>query len=189
MICSGSGTGAGQYGTDVVAVNRAWTVLPDVTTTYEILAGFLFPILPNPVTSVVRPFSTVASDIVGGSTRVYFEKAFMLNTDGTTALTSPTITKQTDPSLLYAGGGALDIGVCGTLNDTNTCNPRLNPTTPTGVASYTSGAAPQSQTPPAQTAASNTAAQAQGFWMRLTLPAGLAPNNTSFLIRPAGNTT
>lgn len=189
MICSTSGTGAGQYGTDCVAVNRAWDTLPDATSNYSVFAGFLFPRLPSLITSVVRPFSTVASDIVGGSSRVYYEKAFMLNSDGTTALTSPILTKQTDPSLLYAGGGALDIAACTALNDTNTVTQRLNPSAPTGIGAFSSGAAPQSVVPVSQTAASFTAAQSQGFWLKLTLPAGLAPNNTSFLIRPAGNTT
>lgn len=188
MVCSTSGTGAGQYGTDIVAVNRDWGTVPDATTTYEVAPGFLFDILPNPVTAVIRPFSTVAADIVGGSTRTYYEKVFMLNTDGTTALTSSTITKQSDPSGLYAGSGALDFAPCTALNDTNTATNRQSAPA-SGAGSFSSGAAPQSITPAQQSAASNSAAQAQGFWMRLTLPAGLAPANTSFLIRPAGNTT
>lgn len=188
MICSLSGTGAGQYGTDIVAVNRAWGTLPDATTTYEVAPGMLFEILPNPVTSVVRPFSTVASDVVGGSTRMYFEKAFQLNTDGTTAQTSATLTKQTDPAGLYAASGALDVAPCTALNDTNTSTNRQ--TTPaSGAGSFSSGAAPQSVTLAAQSAASNAAAQAQGFWLRLTLPPGVAPANTSFNLRPACNTT
>lgn len=188
MICSTSGTGSGQYGTDIVAVNRAWSVVPDATTTYEVGYGFVFDILPNPVTAVIRPFSTVAADIVGGSTRTYYEKVFMLNTDGTTALTSSTITKETDPAGLYTGGGALDFAPCTALDDTNTATNRQSAPA-SGAGSFSSGAAPQTITPAQQTAASNSAAQAQGFWMRLTLPAGLAPANTSFDIRPAGNTT
>lgn len=187
MAMSTSGTGSGQYGTDIIAVNRPWTVVPDATTTYEVATGFLFEILPNPVTSITRPFATVASDIVGGSTRIYYEKGFMLNTDGTTALTGATLTKQTDPAGLYTASGALDLAPCTALNDTNTATNRQ--TAPaSGVGSYSSGAAPQSVTPAAQSAAANTAAQAQGFWMRLTLPAGMAPANTNFTLRPAGNT-
>lgn len=189
MICSTSGTGAGQYGTDIVAVNRDWGTVPDNTTTYEVAPGFLFDILPNPVTAVIRPFAGVAADIVGGSTRTYYEKAFMLNTDGTTALTSSTLTKQTDPGGLYSTSTVeLDLAPCTALNDTNTTTNRQ--TVPsTGVGTFSSGAAPQSITPAQQTAASNTAAQAQGFWMRLTIGAGAAPANTSFDLRPAGNTT
>jgi hypothetical protein len=151
--------------------------------------GFLFEILPNPVTAVIRPFSTVAADITGGSTRTYYEKAFMLNTDTTTALTSSTLTKQTDPGGLYSTTSIeLDIAPCTALNDTNTATNRQ--TAPaTGVGTYSSGAAPQTITPAQQTAAGNSAAQAQGFWMRLTIAPGTAPQNTSFDLRPAGNTT
>ena len=189
MVCSTSGTGSGQYGTDIVAVNRDWGTVPDATTTYEVAPGFLFDILPNPVTAVIRPFSTVAADIVGGSTRIYYEKAFMLNTDTTTALTSSTITKETDPGGLYSAASIeLDFAPCTALNDTNTATNRQ--TAPaSGVGSYSTGAAPQTITPAQQSAAGNSAAQAQGFWMRLTIAAGTAPQNTSFDIRPAGNTT
>ncbi len=188
QACSTSGTGSGQYGTDIIAVNRDWGTVPDATTTYEVATGMLFPILPNPVTAVIRPFSTVASDVVGGSTRLYYEKAFVLNTDGTTALTSQTLIKQIDPSGLYSGGGAFDIAPCTALNDTNTTTNRQTAPS-TGVGSYSSGAAPQTVTPPAQTAASNSAAQAQGFWMRETLPPALAPTNTFFDLRSFGTST
>ena len=186
-VMATSGVSAGQYGTDIVAVNRAWTILPDATTTYEVATGMLFEILPNPVTSVVRAFATAASDIVGGATRNYFEKCFFLNTDGTTAVTSATLIKQIDPAGLYAASGAFNIAPCTALNDTNTITNRQ--TTPvTGVGAFSSGAAPQTVTLAAQTAASNAAAQAQGFWMQLQLAAGAAPVNTTFDLRPSGQT-
>jgi hypothetical protein len=130
----------------------------------------------------------VSADIVGGSTHIYYEKLFVLNTDGTTAWTAATLIKQVDPSGLYAGGGAFDINPCTALNDTNTTTNRQ--TVPaSGIGSWTSGAAPQTITLAAQTVASNTAAQAQGFWARLTLAAGQAPANTSVDFRPSGTTT
>jgi len=188
QVCSLSGTGTGQYGTDIVAVNRAWTTVPDATSTYEVANGFLFPILPNPVTAVIRPFAGVSADVIGGSTRIYYEKIFALNTDGTTALTTMTVAKQTDPAGLYAGSGALDLAPCSTLNDTVTATNRQ--TAPaSGVGSYSSGAAPQIVTPVQQSAAANTAAQAQGLWLRLTLAAGQAPANGSWTLRPSGLTT
>jgi hypothetical protein len=186
--CSTSGTGAGQYGTDIIAVNRNWGTVPDNTTTYEVATGMVFPILPNPITAVIRPFSGVSADIVGGSTHIYYEKFAVLNTDGTTAWTAATLIKQVDPSGLYAGGGALDINPCSALNDTNsTTNRQTVPSS--GIGSWSSGAAPQTITLAAQTSASNTAAQAQCFWARLTLAAGQAPANTSVDFRPSGTTT
>jgi len=189
MACSTSGTGAGQYGTDIIAVNRDWTVIPDGTTTYEVAPGFLFDILPNPVTSIVRPFAGVSSDVVGGSARTYYEKVFVLNTNGTTATTSMTLIKQTDPGGLYATTTVeLDIGPCTALNDTVTSTNRQ--TVPgSGVGSFSSGAAPQTITLAAQTIANNTAQQAQGVWLRLLVGAGAAPQNTSFTLRPSGATT
>lgn len=188
MICSTSGTGSGQYGTDIVAVNRNWTVVPDNTTTYEVAFGMVFPILPNPITAVIRPFSGVSADIIGGSTRNYYEKAFVLNTDGTTAWTSATLIKQTDPSGLYAASGQFNIAPCTALNDTNTTTNRQ--TAPaSGAGSFSTGAAPQTITLAAQTAASNTAAQAQGFWMQLQLAPGTAPATTFVDLRPSGVTT
>lgn len=188
QICSTSGTGAGQYGTDIVAVNRAWGTLPDATTTYEIATGMVFPILPNPVTAVIRPFATVAADIIGGSNRVYYEKAFCLNTDGTTAWTAATLIKQVDPSGLYAASGAFDVAACTALNDTVTATNRQ--TVPgSGIGSFSSGAAPQTITLATQTSASNTAAQAQGFWMKLTLAPNTAPTNTNVDLRPSGNSS
>jgi hypothetical protein len=185
--CSTSGSGAGQYGTDIIAVNRPWGTVPDATTTYEVATGMVFPILPNPVTAVIRPFSGVSADIIGGSTRVYYEKFALLNTDGTTAWTSATLIKQVDPAGLYAASGALDINPCSALNDTNTTTNRQ--TLPaSGLGSWTSGAAPQTATLIAQSSASNTAAQAQCFWLRLTLAAGAAPANTSVDLRPSGST-
>jgi hypothetical protein len=92
------GTGAGQlrmiaaqyasgaYGADVVAVNRDWGTVPDATSTYDIAPGFLFDILPNPVTAIARLFATAASDVPGGSTRHFYEKIFAVNTNTTTSL-------------------------------------------------------------------------------------------------------
>jgi hypothetical protein len=189
MVCSVSGTGAGQYGTDVIAVNRNWGTIPDSTTTYEVATGFLFEILPNPVSSVIRPFSGVSADIVGGSNHIYYEKAFVLNTDGTTATTNMTLIKQTDPNSLYSTSTVeLDLNACSALNDTVTATNR-QAVPASGIGSWSAGAAPQSVTLAPQSAASNTAAQAQGFWMRMTIAAGEAPLNTNFDLRPSGSTT
>jgi len=74
------------------------------------------------------------------------------------------------------------------LNDTNTAANRQ--TAPaSGVGSYSTGAAPQTITLAAQSAASNAAAQAQGFWMRLAIGAGAAPLNSSTDLRPSAQTS
>ena len=57
------------YGADIVAVSRDWGTVPDNTTTYKILQEMLFEISPNPVTAVIRMFSTSAADVPAGSQR------------------------------------------------------------------------------------------------------------------------
>ena len=189
MAMSLSGSAAGQYGTDIIAVNRAWGTIPDATTTYEIAPGFLFDLLPNPVTSITRPFATVASDVVGGASRTYVEKIFALNTDGSTALTAASIIKQADPTGLYTGGGALNIALCTALNDTGTVANRQT-AVGSGIGAYSTGAAPQTVAVPApgNLVSGNAVAQAQGIWLQLVLPAGLAPANGSFTLRGTGGT-
>ena len=100
IIWTESGTGANQlrqiiatagYGTDMVAVNRDWATVPDTTTTYKILKGMLFEISPNPVTAVIRMFSTCAADVPTGSQRTYYEKVFVANNNTATALTGAQI--------------------------------------------------------------------------------------------------
>lgn len=192
VIRTTGGTGPNQlryitaitgYGTDVVAVNRNWTTLPDATTTYEVANGMVFEILPNPVTSITRPFATIAADVAGGASRTFYEKIFCLNQDTTTALSSAAVIKQTDP----AGGGTLNFALTTALNDTATAANRQ--TLPTGIGSFSSGAAPQSIAAANNLPSGNTAASAQGAWLQFVLPAGTAATNTSFLMRGTGSTT
>src|SRR6267378_8544127 len=79
------------YGTDVVAVSRDWGTVPDNTTSYKIFQGMLFEISPNPVTAVIRMFSTSAADAPTGSQRTYYEKVFVVNNNTGTALTGAQI--------------------------------------------------------------------------------------------------
>lgn len=195
------GTGAGQlrsiiavtgYGTDYVAVSRDWGTIPDATSTYDVAPGVLFDLAPTQVTQVIRAFATAASDTVGGSTRYYYEKVFAVNTDTVTALTSASILKETDPAGLYTANGALDFALTTALDDSGTvANRQTAPST--GITAFSSGAAPQSIAVPSPGnlppgAAPNTAG-AQGIWWRLTLPAGLAPTDTSFTMRATGQST
>jgi hypothetical protein len=192
VIHTTGGTGSGQlryvtaisgYGTDFVATNRPWTTLPDATTTYEVATGMVFDLLPNPVTSITRPFATIAADVSGGSSRTFNEKIFCLNTDASTALSTASILKQTDPG----GGGTLNFALCTALNDTATATNRQ--TAPSGIGSYSSGAAPQTIACPNNLPSGNTSAGAQGVWLQFVLPAGTAATNTSFTMRGTGSTT
>jgi hypothetical protein len=201
IIRTTGGTGPNQmrqiiavtgYGTDVVAVSRDWATVPDATTTYNVMQGMLFEILPNPVTAIVRCFSTAAADVPTGSARYFFEKVFIVNNDTATALTSAQIEIASETPTLPTGA-LLDIGLCTALDDTNTCNPRqqISSFLPTGVSSFTTQPALVSVPSPGNlpSGAAPNAAGAQGVWLRLTLPAGTAAYKGSADLRAQGTTT
>ena len=198
VIWTKSGTGANQlrqiiatagYGTDVVAVSRDWSPVPDGTTAYKILQGMLFEISPNKITSITRAFATSAADAAGGSARTYYEKVFVVNNNTATALTGAQIEIASESPTLPSGA-LLDIALCTGLNDVNTSTNRQ--------AAPASGAGPfvtqpafvnvpgAGNLPPG--AAPNTSG-AQGLWLRLTLPAGTAAYKGSADLRTQGTTT
>lgn len=177
---------------DVVTVNRDWGTVPSSATTYGVYHGFLLEILPNPVTSVVSIYQQESADVPGGSTRTFYTKIFVVNNNTTTALTLASILKQADPSGLYSGSGALDFALCSALNDTGTtANRQTGPGS--GITSYSSGAAPQTIAVPSPqnlpSGAAPNAAGAQGVWLKLTLPAGIAAAKGSATMRTTGTTT
>lgn len=172
---------------DIISVNRDWSTVPTVATTYGIYHGMLFDISPNQVTQNRRPFYNIASDVTGGSNRTYYEKIFAVNTNTTTALTVASVIKQADPS-----SGTLQFALTTVLNDTGTVTNRQ--TAPaTGITSFSSGSAPQTiNVPSPQNLPSGgppNAAGAQGLWLSLLLTAGLAAAKTSFTLRVTGTTT
>ena len=198
IIWTKSGTGANQlrqiiatsgYGTDMVAVSRDWATVPDSTTTYKILQGMLFEILPNPVTAVIRTFSTSAADVPAGSQRTYYEKVFVVNNNTATALTSTQIEVASDtPSL--PSGAALDLALTTTLNDTGSvANRQTAPSS--GIGSFTTQPAFLSVPSPGSlpSGAAPNATGAQGMWLRLTVPAGATAYKGSADLRTQGTTT
>lgn len=198
IIWTKSGTGANQlrqiiaasgYGADVVAINRDWGTVPDNTTTYKVLQGMLFEISPNPVTAVIRLFSTAAADTPAGSQRIYYEKIFVVNNNTGTALTGAQIEVASEtPSL--PSGALLDLALTTALNDNGTtANRQTVPSS--GVGSFVSQPAfvtvpAPSNLPPGS---APNAAGAQGLWLRLTLPAGTTTYKGSADIRTQGTTT
>ncbi len=181
------------YGSDVVAINRDWTIVPDNTSTYDVYQGMLFALSPNLVKAITRVFATSAADVPSGSTRVFYEKIFIVNNNISTALTTASIEIASDtPSL--PGSALLDIALCKTLNDTGTdANRQTLPTNSDASAltfvtqpSFVNIIAGSAQLP---SGAVPNSAGAQGVWLRLTLPAGTAPYKGSADIRTQGTTT
>jgi hypothetical protein len=180
------------YGTDIVAVNRDWTTVPDNTSTYDIYQGMLFEIAPNKVTAITRCFSTSAADVPTGAARYFFEKVFVVNNDTATALTGAQIEIASEtPSL--PSGALLDIGLCTALNDTNTCNPRqqISSFVPTGCGAFVTQPSLVNVPSPGNlpSGAAPNSAGAQGVWLRLTLPPGTGAYKGSADLRAQGTTT
>lgn len=182
------------YGTDFVAVNRNWGTVPDATTTYDVANGMLFTFLPNPVAAITRTFATSASDAVGGVTRTFYEKVFVVNNNTATSLTpaspNPGVGIQLSgetPAL--PGGVLLDLGLEAALNGTASVANRQ--TAPPGVSFVTQPAnafVPGAGNLPSGVAPN--AAGAQGAWLRLTVPAGSSPYKGAITyVQSQGNTT
>lgn len=211
IVRTTSGTGSNQirmivatagYGTDVVAVNRDWSTVPDGTTVYNVSQGMLFETGfassgtsygdPNPVTSVLRCFSTAAADVPTGSPRYFFEKVFVTNNNTATALTGAQIEIASDTPTLPSGA-LLDAALCSGLNDTNTASARQQASSfvPTGCGSFSTQPAFISVPSPGNMppGSAPNAAGAQGVWLRLTLPAGIAAYKGSTDLRAQGSTT
>lgn len=180
---------AGAYGTDIVAINRDWGVVPDATSTYDIAFGFLFDILPNPVRAISRMFSTSQADVPGGSSRTYYEKVFAVNTNAATAMTTASIEVASETPVL-PGSSALDIGLENTLNGTGVATNRQ--TLPVVSGTLTFVVQPSFINIPASPGSlppGNSAAVAQGIWFRLTLPAGTTVYKGAADVRAQGATT
>ena len=198
IIWTTSGTGANQlrqiiatmgYGTDTVAVNRDWGTVPDSTTTYKILQGMLFEISPNPVTAVIRMFSTSSADAAAGSQRTYYEKVFVVNNNTAMALTGAQIEVAGETPVLPSGA-LLDLALTTALNDTGAAANRQ--TAPSaGVGAFTTQPAFLNVPSPGNlpSGPAPNAAGAQGVWLRLTLPAGATAYKGSADLRIQGTTT
>jgi hypothetical protein len=182
---------SGAYGADVVAVNRDWTAVPDATSTYDIAFGFLFDLLPNPVTAIARIFATAQADIPGGSQRVFYEKTFWVNTNTTTSLLNASIEILSETPTLPSGT-LLDLALTKVLNDTATSANRQTLPTNGDSSSLTFVTQPSPINviaSPGSLPAGNTASVAQGGWWRLTLPAGATVYQGTADARTTGATT
>lgn len=128
------------------------------------------------VLTIRRPFYAAAAEASGGAARDYYEKVFIKNNHGTLALTSSTIAEQTDPS------GKVTFALEASLNGSDTNGAGNNRQTVGSLSGYTF----DSTTKNVANSQSLTAGAAQGVWLKLSLAAGDAANNTSYTLRVAG---
>lgn len=131
-----------------------------------------FRIIPAGERGFQAIFQQLASN--PSSTTNWYEKFFIKNTDGSLALTSATVSINSDPI------GDMSFGLAGTLNDSATTTNRT--TAPAGITFATT---------PANVANSGnlSAGAAQGVWMNLTLAAGAAAIRSTVTMEIDGNST
>ena len=128
--------------------------------------------------------------MIGGVTRAFYEKVFVLNTNATTALTGAAVELASESGALPPGA-LLDLALTKILNDTaTTANRQTLPTNgdASALVFVTQPAFISVIALPGNLPSGNTAAGAQGLWLRLTLPPGTGPYAGAADIRATGVT-
>lgn len=128
------------------------------------------------VLTIRRPFYGASADVAGGSSRVFYEKVFLKNTNASLALLAATLTEEADPE------GQLEFAVEDAVNDSESVANRL--TAPTGITG--AGFSSSAKTVPGTDLAATAAI---GIWLKLTLPAGDPATKTTYTLKAAGGTT
>jgi hypothetical protein len=128
------------------------------------------------ITSIRRLFYDSAADASGGSSRAFYEKVFVKNTNGSLTLTNAQIAEQADPT------GNITFDLEDAVNDNNSVANRLD-TAPTGMLGSFDNT---TKSVPGNALASGSAI---GVWLKLTLAAGAAATKSTYTIRATGTTT
>lgn len=127
------------------------------------------------ITTIRRMFYNSSADASGGSTRNYYEKGFIKNTNSTNALLSATVAEQSDPT------GKVTFDLEDAVNDNNSVANRL--AAPTGMLGAFDG------TTKSVPGTNLAAGAAIGVWLKLTLAAGDSAAKSTYTLRTAGSTT
>lgn len=159
-----------------IVVNAAHTgtitVTQDNSPTFTEIAT-----LPSGVLTARRMFYDAAADASGGSSRDFYEKLFIKNTNATFTLSNAQIAEQSDPS------GNITFDLEDAVDDNNSVADRLNDA-PSGMSSSFNGT---TKTVPG--GGNLIAGSAIGVWLKLTLAAGTAAAKTTYTLRTTGTTT
>ena len=128
------------------------------------------------ITQIRRPFYDAAADVSGGSARDYYEKVFIKNTHGSLTLTNATVSEQADPS------GKVTFALESSLDGSDTNGAGNNRQTVGDLSGYTF----DSNAKNVANSQNLTAGSGQGVWLKLSLAAGDAANNTTYTLRTVG---
>lgn len=126
------------------------------------------------ILTVRRMFYNAIANPTGGTTKVFYEKLFVKNTNGVNALLAAAISETSDPSTVLA------FALAAAVNDSVSVANRL--TAPAGGLTFDSAA---KNVPGTDLAAG----AAIGVWAQLTLTAGAAASEYAWGLQAAGNTT
>lgn len=125
------------------------------------------------VLEVRIPFYNVAADVEGGETRNFYEKVFVKNTSGISALLNASISEQADT------GANITFDLEDAVDDNNSIASRLN-TAPSGMLGTFTNTA--KNVPGTDLAAGS----AIGVWLKLTLIGGAATADNTYTLRVSG---
>ena len=119
------------------------------------------------ILSVRRMFYNSSAEATGGSTREYFEKFYVYNSNATTALTSVTIAENSDPTT------RITFDLEDAVDDNNSISDRLG-TAPTGMLGSFDNT---TKSVPGGILAPESGI---GIWLKLTLPSGTSPTKSTW---------
>jgi hypothetical protein len=139
-------------------------------------------VLIQTIPATERGFSMVfrkgSSDAAGGATRNYYAKVFLKNTNGTLALTTAVVKQNADPDARITHLLAATKGDSATVANRQTA-PSAADTLDPDTFDDTDKNVPTG---------SLGSGEAIGVWLRLQLPAGDAPHDTTYTLELAGQT-
>jgi len=163
--------------TKKATVSSAWGTNPDGTSTFIISKGFYFELAPTEALEVRRAFYNAAADPPAGSAKTYYEKCFFKNCHGSLTLTGATVKENADPS------GLVTFTLETTNNGSGTNGANNRQVAPvSGVGTFSSA----DQNP---AGSQMDAADRVGVWLKLSLAAGTAAQNTTYTVELTGTTT
>ena len=122
-----------------------------------------------------RLFYNATADASGGSTKYFYEKVFIKNTNGSSALLSATVAQNSDPSCY------VEFDLEDAKDDTNSAANRV--TAPTGMLGSFDDTT--KNVPGTDLGAGETI----GAWLKMTLAAGTSPGKSTYQFRVSGSTT
>jgi hypothetical protein len=138
------------------------------------VAGATIGTIPATERGFLAAFINAASDASGGSSRDFYRKVFVKNTNATLALLGATIGQSADPDARITHALETTVNGTGTATDRRTV-----PASGVGTFDDTTKSVPGTDL---------AAGAAVGVWLKLTLPAGDPPHRSTYDLAIAGST-